>query len=100
MRPEARTPGETPTRPEPEERLQEPEEVLALPCGDERTVVAAILVGLAGGVNPWIGLVGDVDVGVPLRVLQVDVVLRLVLLDQGVLEDERLNLGVGDDEVD
>jgi hypothetical protein len=50
--------------------------------------------------DPGVGLVGDVDVSVTLRVFQVDVVLRLMLLDQGVLEDERLDLGVGDDEVE
>ena len=50
--------------------------------------------------DPWERFVGDVDVGVTLRVLQVDVVLRLVFLYQGVLQDERLDLGVCDDEVD
>ncbi len=98
--PETCPPGEAPAGAEAEERFQEAEKVVALPRGDERAVVPAVSIGPPGDVDPRVGLVGDVDVGVTLRVLEVDVVLRLVLLDQRVLKNERLDLGVGDDEVE
>ncbi len=42
----------------------------------------------------------DLDVGIRLVVAEEDVVARLVLLDERVLEGERLTLGLGDDRVD
>ena len=49
--------------------------------------------------DSWKVLVGQVDGGVPGGVLQPDVVLGPVLFDQGVLEKQRLDLAIGDDEV-
>jgi len=42
---------------------------------------------------------GDLDVRVALVVLEPDVVSRAVLLDEFTLEDQGLDLGVGDDKV-
>ena len=54
----------------------------------------------AGPVDTGELLRGQPDHRVGLAVLQIDVVLRRPLLDEVVLEDERLILGVGDDDLD
>jgi hypothetical protein len=63
-------------------------------------VLAAVVDDQAGADHPRPLLVGDLDVGVRLAVLQHDVVLGLVLLDQLVLEDQRLGRGVGADHLE
>ena len=45
-------------------------------------------------------LPGDLDIRIALVILEADIVLRAVFLDQVALQDEGLNLGVGDDEVE
>ena len=55
---------------------------------------------LAGDLEAGVGLVEvDVDVGVGLVVAQQDVVLRLELLDQGVLQDQRIVFALDEDRV-
>ena len=59
-------------------------------------VFRAVLDAAARGKNPRKALLFDAHPGVGLAVLEVDVVARLVLLDQRVLEQQRIKLGLGD----
>ena len=70
-------------------------------CGGEWTVVGRSVVQDAPRlVHAWKALAGDLDHGIALSVLEQDVVVRVVLLDQVVLEHERLVLVSRDHVVD
>ena len=47
----------------------------------------------------WIGRIGDLDIKVPLVILQQNVVLWLMLLDETAFQHQSLIFGVGDDVV-
>ena len=98
--PEAGALGELPAGPEPERLAEALEEMVALEPRDERAVVGAPLALLPRDHEPRVGLVRAEDVGVGLGVLEDDVVPGPVPLDQGVLEDQGLDLGRGHDEVE
>ena len=78
--------------------LQDELHVLHVGVGAE--VLRAVLFDAARGEDAREALVLDADVGVGLVVPEVDVVARLEALDEVVLEDQRLGLGVGDDDLD
>lgn len=80
--------------------FDEPEDVVAFCGADEGSVVVSFFVFLSGDEDSRVVFVSDADVGVGLGVTEVDVVLRLVFLDEGVFEDEGFDFGVGDDVVD
>jgi hypothetical protein len=74
--------------------------MVALEPRDERAVVGAPLALPPGDHESRVGLVRAQDVGVGLGVLEDDVVPGPVPLDQGVFEDQGLDLGRGNDEVE
>jgi hypothetical protein len=84
-----------------EEPVDQPQHVLDGTGGGVGAEVApAVLDDAADDQHPRPGLVGDLDVGVGLVVLQPDVEVRLVALDQLVLEDQRLGGRVGADHLE
>ena len=71
-----------------------------LHVGVRPKVFGPVLAHLAGGEDSWESFVFDDNEGVRLVVFQLDVVERLVLLDQAVFEQQRVRLARGDDPVD
>ena len=63
-------------------------------------VFGPVLAHLAGREDSWESFVFDDNEGVRLVVFQLDVVERLVLLDQAVFEQQRIRLARGDNPVD
>src|SRR5208337_3457507 len=80
-----------------EDALDHPDERIALGCRDERPEIRRITLGTRapGDADPGERLAGEFYVGIPLRILEIDIVLRLVLLDQVIFQEERLGLGIG-----
>ena len=62
-------------------------------------IEATILFDLARDDETRIALIGNLDEGIGLVVLEHDIVLGLVLLDEVDLEKQGLNIGLGDDKL-
>lgn len=72
--------------------------VMAAALGEKRVVVNLLQMALP--IDPWEPLVQYADVWKRLVVLEQDVILRLILFDEVVFQQQRIELGVGDREVD
>ena len=62
-------------------------------------IETTILFDLARNDEAWIALIGNLDEGIGLVVLEHDIVLGLVLLDEVDLEKQGLNIGLSDDKL-
>lgn len=60
-------------------------------------IESTVLFDLARDDEAWIALIGNLDEGIGLVVLEHDIVLGLVLLDEVDLKKQGLNIGLGDD---
>ena len=67
-----------------------------LPRGIGAEVLRTVFDAATSGKNPRIALLLNTHPGIGLAVLEVDVVARLVLLDQRILEQQRVKLGLSD----
>ena len=68
--------------------------------GVRAEVLAAVVDDTASQLHPWPFLIGDAEVRVGLAVLEQNVVLRLVTLDELVLEDQGFRRSVGPDDLE
>lgn len=62
-------------------------------------IESTVLFDLARDDEAWIALIGNLDEGIGLVILEHDIVLRLVLLDEVDLKKQGLNIGLGNDKL-
>jgi len=98
--PEAPAPGQFPAAPETKRLFYHREHVVALCCRGEWAEIRTLLSHPPGNADPRKLFIGEVDVGILLGILQIDIEPGLVGLDEAVLKNEGLDLVSRDDVID